>query len=103
MIFGKKRKSAGISVELKIVGFMSGEYVSIIEQVPVTDGCSLPGLLKKARSAGLVPGALYHSLVSLPAGISVLINGEPVSPQARGTALLHNGDSISFFSASAGG
>jgi hypothetical protein len=103
MIFGKKRAPDEISVELKILGFIQGEYVSVIGHVSAPDNSSLSALLKKARSAGMIPGALYRRLASLPPEISVLINGEPLDRKSRGAARAHNGDSISFFSASAGG
>ncbi|MBP7737034.1 MAG: MoaD/ThiS family protein [Spirochaetes bacterium] len=103
MLFVKGRKPADISVELKVVGFMAGEYTSIIGHVPVPDECSLGGLLKKARSSGTITAALYRLLASAPAGVSVLVNGEPLPPRRRGGVRLHGGDSVSFFSASTGG
>ncbi len=103
MIFGKKGKPAEVSVELKIVGFMAGEYMNIIGRITVPDDCSLAALLKKARSSGAIPRALYSILASPPAVISVLINGEAMPPRDRGGVRLHSGDSVSFFSASTGG
>jgi hypothetical protein len=103
MIFGRKRKSAEVSVELKIIGFIAGEYMNVIGHVSVPDDCSLGSLLKHARSSGAITRGLYRHLASLPAVISVLINGEPLQLRDRGGVRLHGGDSVSFFSASTGG
>lgn len=101
MIFG--RKNPDISIELKIIGFMGGEYVNIIGRVSVPDESPLSVLLKRARAGGMVPDALSRRLRSLPPEISVLVNGDPLPPRSRSAARLRDGDSVSFFAASSGG
>ncbi|MBN2161049.1 MAG: MoaD/ThiS family protein [Spirochaetes bacterium] len=103
MIFGNKRDSAEISVELKIFGFIDGEYLSVIGHLSAPDNSTLAGLLKRARLAGMITGALCRRLASTPPDISVLINGEPLDPMSRRAVRIHAGDSVSFFSASRGG
>ena len=103
MIFIKRSTSADVPVELKIVGFMGGEYMNIIGRVNVPEGCSLELVLKRASSSGSIPRSLYRFLARPPAFISVLINGEPLPAMKRSSARIHGGDSVSFFTATTGG
>ncbi|MBN1534892.1 MAG: MoaD/ThiS family protein [Spirochaetes bacterium] len=99
----KKNLPATVPVELKIIGFFGGSYVHLITPADAPEGGTLTGLLHLSFLSGRIEKGLYRALKRGGRGIAVMVNGEPARDRPFRRLRLHQGDSVLFYNAVAGG
>ena len=103
--FGRRKEpgSAGMTVELKVIGLMAGRYVNVIADVPVPAGSSVRDLIRKAKDSGDIEKDVYRFIKGLKTPLSLMINGRHVSGSKRPSVRLADGDKVTVFTALSGG
>jgi len=97
-LFGSKNT---ITVEIKVMGFLGGEYLSVVTEAAIPEGSGVKRLLKELVDLKRLGKSAYNALKSLKPPITVMINGE--SPKNGKSAILNQGDSVSVFTPISGG
>ncbi|TAL39309.1 MAG: hypothetical protein EPN93_01875 [Spirochaetes bacterium] len=98
-----KDPPAEIEVEMKIIGFIAGEYVSVVTRVTMAEGDSPAALLCSSRDAGIISPSLYTQIHHNRKWFVMQRNGEVLPPKDFTRAKLTQSDSVLFFSIVTGG
>ena len=103
-IFGaKKPRPGGVTVRLKVAGFVDGRMVTADFQLEAPEGASLKEVFKLADKAGKLPARALRKILSMPRPPTVLQNGRSLDVPADLGATVAAGDEIAVMTPLGGG